>query len=392
MAEPVPWAFSSGGERTEQLEWLTDVTPAATGPEQLRCVRLSPRIALGSSGIQKDRMRRWMETLLHSQGVGQWWVPLDTDALCVTSPLGIGAGTIAGDASLLRFTVGGHALLLGGEPGESELVEVASFNASGVVLAAGVESAWPAGSRLVPAYRANFDRMPALERFTGDVVAYSVAFRLAEPLDVAPADWLPVYRGFPALEMATDWNSDPQWAPEREVLVVDMDIALPVLHDLIGQPRTRLGRSVSAFSRASIVALIRVLYLLKGRWQPLWVPSLGHDLHAASPVTSAGTTLDVDWCGLVDAGIQSTRRDIRMVLIDGTVLYRRIIGVATVSSTTERVTVDSPWGADIAQASIAQVGFMTFARQEADTNKLMWWSGNVVQTDLAFVGIVDHDV
>ncbi|MGV8954044.1 MAG: hypothetical protein ACOH2M_23295 [Cypionkella sp.] len=392
MADPVPWAFSSGGERSEQLDWLTDVTPTATGPEQLRCVRVSPRIVLGASGLEKGRPRQWLETLLHRQGMGHWWVPLDTDALRVGTALAISATTVAGDASLLRFAVGGKALLLGDDPAVSELVEVESFNGSGVVLAGGVTKAWPVGSRLVPAYRANFDRMPALERFTGDVVAYSVAFRLAETLDVVPADWLPVYRGFQVLEMTSDWSNDPQWSPDREPMVVDMDIALPVLHDLIGQPRAKLGRAITAIGRTGIVALLRVLYLLKGRWQPLWVPSLGHDLRAAAGVTSAGVTMNVDWCGLVDAGIQTTRRDIRIALIDGTVLYRRITGVAAVNSTTERITVNAAWGATIPLAAIAHVGFMTFARQEADTNKLIWWSGDVVQTDLGFVGIVDHDV
>ena len=32
MTSPVPWTFAAGGEFAEQLDFLTDVLPAITGP------------------------------------------------------------------------------------------------------------------------------------------------------------------------------------------------------------------------------------------------------------------------------------------------------------------------------------------------------------------------
>lgn len=391
MADPSAWTFTTGGDRTEQWDWVTDALQSLTGPEQLRSIRISPRIALGASGLEEGDRRRTLETQLHANGTGPWYVPLDTDALRLTTPLALAGTVVAGDASLLRFTVGGKALLLGAD-GTSALVQVASFNGSGVVLSAGVAAAWPVGTLLAPAYLARFDRMPSLARFTGDSVAYSLAFRLATTIDITPADNLPVYRDFPVLELPHDWTSDPEWSPDREPQVVDWDIALPVVHDLIGEPRTGITRVITAVGRADVYQLLRVLYLLKGRFQPVWVPSLGHDLRAAGGMSSSGTTLNVGACGLVAAGIRTTRRDVRIALRDGTVLYRRITALATVDAVTERITVDTAWPASVAPADIVHIGFMTFARQAADTNKIAWWRNDVAMTDLAFVGIVDHDV
>lgn len=248
------------------------------------------------------------------------------------------------------------------------------------------------GSRLVPAYRAHFDRIPTLQRFTGDEVAYSIAFRLAEALDVAPLDTLPTYRDFPVLEMQADWSSEPEWAPDRDVQVIDYGFAAPTFGDLAGEPRARMGLSLSGEGRAGIMALIRLLYLLKGRAQPVWLPSLGHDLRPVAGLSSGGNSLDVATCGLVAAGVRTTRRDLRIELRNGTVLYRRIASVASAGAGIERLTLDATWPATVALPSIARVSFLTFARQDTDANLLRWWSHELLLTDLVFVGIVDDGV
>jgi hypothetical protein len=390
--DPLLWAFPTGGERTEQFQWLTMVDGAATGPEQLQRVRQTPRIVLGAAGKAKGQARQLLETQLQLQGIGPWIVPVESDALQLTSPISIGATAIAGDASRLRFKVGGKALLLGDNPRIRELVTVDSFNSGGVTLAVGTELAWPAGARIVPAYRATLDNVPQLQRFTGDESFYSVGMRLAESLTVAPADDVPTYRGFPVYELGSDWARDPELTHARDIVSKDASAAMPFLADLVGHPATLLARTATAYGSAAAFDLIRFMYLLAGRAQPLWVPSLGHDLTAPNGITSGASTINVGWAGLVDAGLRTSRRDIRVELTDGTILYRRVTAVTFVDSARERLFVDAPWPASVAAEGIAQVSFMTFARQNADVNRLNWWNGDTLETEFLFVGIVDDAV
>lgn len=392
MADPLLWAFPTGGERTELLQWLTSVTAAAIGPEHLQRLRRYPRIVLGSSGLAEGQARQLLETQLQLQGVGPWIVPIESDALVLASPITAGATAIAGDASGLRFTPGGKALLLGPDPRVRELVAVDTFNGSGVTLADGTVGAWPAGSRLAPAYRATLDGVPTLERFTSDAAPYVVGMRLAEPLAIAPADDVPTYRGFPVYELGTDWDRDPELTHARDVDTKDVTGPLPFYSDLVGHPATRMARTVTAQGRGQAFALLRFLYLLAGRWQPLWVPSLGHDLTAAGGITSGGNTMNVRWCGLVDAGLRTSRRDVRVELVDGTVMYRRLSAVTFVNSTTERIVVADPWPATVGVEAIARVSFLTFSRQQADVNRLTWWNEDTLLTELVFQGIVDDAV
>lgn len=392
MADPLLWTFPTGGERTELLQWLTSVSAATIGPQQLQRLRQTPRIVLSASGLAEGRARQLLETQLQLQGVGPWIAPVESDALFLASSITAGATSIAGDASTLRFTAGGKALLLGPDPRVAELVAVDTFDGSGVTLADGTAGAWPVGSRLVPAYRATLDGVPTLERFTGDTVAYLVGLRLAETLRVAPADGVPAYRGFPVYELGTDWDRDPEITHARDLETKDVPGPRPFYADLVGHPATLQARTLTARGRTQAYAVLRFLYLLAGRAQPLWVPSLGHDLTAAGSMTSGGNTLDVGWAGLVAAGLRTSRRDARFELIDGTILYRRITALAAVNSEVERITVDSPWPATVGVDSIARVSFLTFSRQQADVNRLTWWNEDTLLTELVFQGIVDDAV
>ncbi|MCC7096173.1 MAG: hypothetical protein IT472_03215 [Thermomonas sp.] len=391
MADPVPFAFTTGGDRSEQWEWLTDVMQAATGPEQTRRLRGVPRVTLSCSGQETGIARQWLETSLHAYGSGDWWVPVVTDALLVSSDLSIGSTSVAGDASMLRFEAGGHALLIGTQPGACELVSVTAADGTGVTISATTQ-AWPAGTLLAPAWRSTFARTPALERFTGDAVTYSVEFLAsAGTPSIAAADDLPTYRGFPVLEMISDWSSAPTWAALRDPQVVDYGIAAPTRSDLVGQPRAEFGIGYTAVGRAEVWALFRLLFALAGRANPVWVQSRGHDLTACAGLAASSTTMDVTACGLVAAGVQPQRRDLRIELLDGTVLYRRVVSVAPAGAGVERLTLDTAWPSTVAVGDIVRVCYMTFCRQSSDVNRLDWWTRDVVSIQIGFVGVADDD-
>ncbi len=384
MTDPVPWTFAAGGTVFEQYAWLTDVLPAPTGPEQTRRLRVAPRVTLGFEGMESSRNRRWMETLLNANGAGKWHAPLVMDGATLVAPLTAASTSVPFDTAGLRFSAGGRALLAANAPRHFEVVEIDTVQADRLELTTGTTFDWPAGARVVPLRTARLDAVPTLARFTGDDVPYEIAFRLEEQLEVAADAGAATYRTAPVLEFVPTWSSDPDSTAERQLLTVDEETGPVVTTDLVGIPLGKQNLSFTLVGLAEIAAFRGLLYALCGRWAPVWVPSLAQDLRVVATVANGATTLDVEHSGLSAWPLAINRRDIRLQLADGTVLYRRITAVAEQSAAVERLTLDSAIATGFAASAVTVVSFMALCRQDTDINKLIWWKHDTVLCDLTF--------
>jgi hypothetical protein len=388
VAEPAPFVFAVGGEASESLEWLTDVTQAeATGGEQRRRLRTAPRVVLAFDGLQSGQLRRWLENALHSHGTGPWDFPLLGDTLVLGDGVEAGATSLPGDASLLRFASGGRALICAGNPREAEVVSIDAVGASGITLSAGTERAWGVGALVRPLYAGRFDGMPQLARFTGDSVSYSAEARLDDVMSVGFSHGMPIYRGYPVLEAFVDWTSDPEWTPARLTTTADEDTGPVYVADVPGVAMPELTVQMSATSRAEIAAFLGLLWTMCGRWQPVWVPSKALDLVLVEDVSAGDVVLAVEWSGLADAGLAEHRKDIRIELHDGAVFYRRVTAVAEAGAEQEVVALDSEIEVAFGVQDVAAISFMALMRQDADTNRLNWFDDRTVQTEMTLKAV-----
>lgn len=388
MADPVPFVFALGGDVAESLEWSTDVNQSpATGVEQRRRLRTAPRVTQAFDGMQSGQVRRWLENLLHATGTGPWDIPLLADAMVLAEDAEVGALALAGDASWLRFVAGGRALLSTGDPRTAEVVQIDSAGSDGLVLSTGTTRAWHAGACVRPLYAGRFDTMPTLARFTGDTVSYSADARLEDVMDLAFDHGLPLYRDYPVLERFVDWSSDPAWTPVRLTSTQDEGAGQVFVNDAIGAALPELTVQLGATAREDIAALLGLLWTMCGRWQPVWVPSRTLDLAVEAAAASGANTLTVDWSGLADIGVVEHRRDLRIALHDGTVIYRRITAIDALTDSQELVTLDSPIVTGFAVGDVAAVSFMALMRQNADVNRLNWFDCQTLQTEMALKGV-----
>lgn len=384
MADPVPWTFDAGGTVSEQLSWLTDVLPAVTGPEQTRRLREAPRTVVSFAGLETARNRRWLETLLIANGAGQWLAPLVMDVARLAVPLSASSSSVPIDTATLRFVVDGQALLIDADLRHFEVVTLDAVSGSALTLAEPTTYAWGAGTRIIPLRLARLDTMPSLSRFTGDAVPYQVAFRLEQPLEESADAGDATYRGAPVLEWTPVWTSDPSFVPERQLLVEDAGTGPVSAFDLVGIPLGRLALGFTLVGRTTIAAFRGLLFALCGRWAPIWVPSQAQDMRVVAAVANGATTLDVEHSGYSAWPLAVNRRDLRIKLHNGTVLYRRITDADEISSSVERLTLDSAIATGFAAGDVAVVSFMALCRQDTDVNKLTWWNHETVQTELTF--------
>lgn len=392
MPDPVLWPYTPGGEFSERLESLTDLLSAKTGPGQHRRGRIAPRTVLGFEALESGRRRRRMEQALVANGSGTWRVPLWADAALLSAGIGGSLSTTV-DAEILdrRFRIGEMAMLVGDDPEAAQVVEIAEVNDYTLELTE-PPGTWPAGATIVPLATGRLDQVPPLSRFTADAAPVDLAFRLTDPLDWPEDVGDALYRGLPVLEYQPDWSSDPTFQPERQLDLVDGGSGLVTVYDYPGVPLGLTTLQLTLQGRAEIGAFRSLLYALGGRWGLLWAPTFAQDFKVTAPLVAASSTLDVEACGFSDWDLSPNRRDIRIELANGTVLYRRITAAADIGGDQERLTLNAALGVNAAANTVQAVSFLMLSRQDTDVNLLRYWSADVVSTEMRIRGVLDSDL
>ncbi|KAA2285424.1 hypothetical protein [Arenimonas fontis] len=389
---PWGWAPDWGSGIREWLEWLTDTLPAHGGEEQRRSLRLGPRQQFEFRVLAQGSDRAWLESVLWRHGNGRFAVPLWPDALTLEAALPSGSTVVPVDPQGRQFAAGEPVALLGDSPRQIELAEVASVAGGVVTLAGATAQAWPAGTQVIPAPVARLDVPAALPRFTGQVASVRLRFEMDRPAAWPEEIGAAAYRGYPVLEEAIDWAEDPLVQLDRRSTTIDAGTGPVLVDDPVGAPLPLFRARRTLLSRSEIAAWRSQLFALDGRRGAIWVPSWSEDLLPAATIAAGSTTLDVHWCGVAaNLAGDPMRRDLRIELIDGTVLYRRVTAVSELSASVERLTLDSALGVEVAPEGFALVSWLSLTRQESDVAEFAWWSGDVAQTTCSFRGF-RHDV
>lgn len=361
---PVPPDWAAGVQ--ESLSWATDVLQAsATAVSQHRATRVGPRRSFAFEVLADGQARRVADMLLAGHS-GVWLLPIWPDVQRLGATLVAGSTVIPCVTAGFDFVAGGRALLYGAV-NRWEVVTVGTIAADHLALGSPTAAAFAAGARLYPLRRARV-RDGAEEVLHNDTVSRrSLAFDIAEPCDWAVLSGATPYLGHPVLTVRPDESDDPTGSYGHLAQSVDYGAALPVVHDL---PRVALRAQQShwkLFGRAEHTWFRSLLYTLRGRHAPIWVPSWASDLKPAAAVAGGSTTLSVEWAGYTLFGKgQHNRKDVRIELTDGTVLLRRVAN-AVEAGDTETLTLSASLdGASIAADRIRRVSFMALCTLASD--------------------------
>lgn len=385
MADPIAWPFEWGGDYTEQLEWLTDVMTAPTGGTQHRRLRTSPRVTLSFSTLLQGDRRRALETQLRGNLAASWWVPVPIDGSRLQAAAAALDTSLSLDLGIARIVVGNFVMLVNDDFSACELCEIDAVGSGTLTLVAGLAAAWPAGTLVVPVRGGRLAEVPAIGRFTSDATdLVPLQFQLYEPLESDAAFAGATYRGLPVFDFVPVWSSDPAWSPERSLATVDYGTAPPMVVDLAGVPLGRTTLQYTMDTAARVAAFRSALYALAGRWSPAWVPSWAQDLRIASPVVGASSNLDIAGPLLSGQALNDNRRDLRIALVDGSVLYRRIVTVTDMGGGIERLALDAAFTGDLEIADVAMISFIALSVQEADTNLLRYFAPDVLDCELTW--------
>jgi hypothetical protein len=392
----IAWAFAPDWADgvTETLTWATDILQSESGVEQRRAIRLAPRRELAAPLYVEGRERQLLDLALFGWGARIWALPIWPDIQLLDADVPAGSTFIACQTAGLDFVAGGLALLRGEHAGQSETVEVQAVQVDGLQLKRTTQQAWPAGSRLYPARAAQLVEAPSLTRLTDTVQSAEVRFLLMEP-----SDWpavLPTtrYRGRPVLEQRPDESEDLTANFARILTTLDNGAAIPRVTDTAGRAFPVQGHRWLGMGRAERAAYRSLLYALRGRQVPVWLPSHADDLQLRAPVSDVATTLDVANIGYSRFGkAQPGRRDIRLELWDGRVFHRRITGATELDADTERLALDATLGVTVTPAQVARISWLVLCRLDSDSIEIHHEtdSEGVASSALVFRGVRDDE-
>ena len=372
------WTFEpnwSGGV-SEMLEWLTDVMASPDGSEQRRSLRYFPRRSMEFATAAEGDERQLLDNMLISFGGSTWYLPLWHEVNVLDATAASGATFVASDdaraISIIR--AGSIVCLIGDDPYTYELAEIESRTPTGLNLVSPLVRTWPEGTRMIPVRSAELTDQPQLQPRTSNLVTAEVRFRIMDaeqdaggPPVIANANFSDVYREFYVLTMEPDYSERLGIDYERNFSEIDNSTATPWRTDEAKRPFTARRHTWTLEGRDQHAAFARMLQLLRGRSQPLWVPTFMDDFTPVLPIAGGGNTIVVDRCGFTAAGgPRWDREDIMIETVGGMRIYRRITG-STLAGNGEIITLDRAFEDTYPVGDIVRISFMAVMRLAHDS-------------------------
>lgn len=389
-ARIVAWTWPPDWSKAivERLSWLTEIHESPAFVEQAVSRRPWPRQEIEFTAGATGRHRAAMDAAIWGWGARTWAVPIYADGAQLLEGVPGGASELLLDTQDRRFAAGGLAQLqLESDPRVVETVEIRAVHAGRLELTRPTRMDWSANAWVRPMMRAYLAPETNLVSFNGRAATTTLRFVNAEPAIWAGPHDLPTYRGLPVVEWRPDWSGEPEHGARRSILTVDNTTGIVERTDQAGMPQQSVQLSWLWPTRAASMRFRGLLYYLRGRSQPVWIPSGHEDLVLVDVVASAAESMDVEAIGYAThlAGMPG-RRDVRIELHDGRVLYRRITGAQQIDDETERLAFDSPPGITFTPADVRLISYLSAVTLASDSVELAFWTGETTMSTTTFKG------
>lgn len=411
------WPFRPDWEGgiLEKLEWLTDVMASTKGAEQRRPQRLTPRKVLEASFLPHGRGRSVFDLYVSTLGNAEWYVPLWHDVDMLTSALAIDGEELHTDVAYREFTLNGLAVIRVPPTADHdattftyEIVKVTGRTTTSLLIERAQEEtvarAWPVGSEIYPLRKARFTDQPVAEIMAASVHSTNMSFTITEPNewsgqvrkagyghgyseswsianDISPLvpkanlgrvfepENLPLFEGFRVLNVVPDYNQSMTLAYDRVLSLLDNSNGIPQSMDQLGFGVPTQKHTWFIYGREELSKLRTLLYWLRGKVRPLWVPTFNDDVQLIAPAEEGATYIDIAEIGYVELGSGINRQALAINLNDGTWIFRRIVA-SVQGAGFERLELSSALPRALGANDVYKISFMAVCRMAQDTVEL----------------------
>jgi len=408
------WPFRPDWEAgvLERLEWLTDMMASTKGAEQRRPQRLTPRRTFEATFLPHGRQRSVFDLLVMEKGNDDWYIPLwfDHDVLREDTPAAL--TELYTDYEDREFTAGGLAVIRPVTSADHEhhtftyeLVRVVNSKQNRLVVVRGQEGTvardWPRGSEIYPVRQARFMDQPNVSIVSASIVSTNMKFVVTEPnewhggkhysgygdaygrsygkyRDVSPrtpaknlgtvaSPWfMPAFEGIRVMNAEPDYNQDMSYTYDRLLNILDNENGIPKYTDSLGFATPAQQHTWFLNGRAEQAAYRTMLYFLRGKVKPVWLPTFADDVQLIAPTPAGQNWIDIRKIGYTDGGrTVISRQCLAIQKNNGEWHFARITGCANVGDH-ERLELSMHFLEDLNPKDIYKISFMAVARLDQD--------------------------
>ena len=362
---------------TERLSFLSDVLRSATGAEQRRKLRNTPRRLIEADFLLHGPERTFFDLFMNRLGGGQVMAPLFWDIHVLRTPAVAGFTDRFDFDTTDREFAPGLAILIHKTAIQFEVVTISAVDVGGVDLADEVVGNWPLGTILMPLRRAYIDDQGSPSHITASVATVSVqiGFIGAQKWD-ASVDESPIYLGHSVFTEEPNWVDALDMALDRDTIRLDNTTGIPYQHDTLG--RTLVGQSHRWWlnGRQALSEFRSLLYRHAGRVGTFWLPTFKADFKLTAAVSSGSSQITVANVGFGYTGGPTSGREYIAIRHSAGTIYRKVLSVIPgTSAATERLNLDSAVGLDLSPGQVRKISFMDTARFDTDDFEIQHHAG-----------------
>jgi hypothetical protein len=333
---------------TEQLVWHTVILRGSDGTQQRISLRKVPRQIIQYSYLcPDDGAVALVDNLLHGGRSSLWSIPLWGERLAHGPALTAGATAIPGDTRYAdwRDSGGGNYALIWRSAAQYEVVTVSAVAATSLTISA-LGSSYGGPQFIVPC-RTGYLRGPVLRRrWSSGAAVVDLTYEVIDNQYVGGHAAVQSYENTEVLTL-------PPVFPGGQV-EEGFD---PDAHEIDSVTGRRVLRGVTDFgigtqslewmqrTRATCWSFRQWLHHLNGAQKSFFLPTFRDDLTLAAPCATTDTIIDVVHRSYTDGLGDNLLRDyVAFRPGGGDLIVRRVTGMAELSATQERITLDAAPG------------------------------------------------
>lgn len=376
------------------IEWKTTIKRSINGHEKRSNLIAYPirtlqyTVSMLDLDERKYLMNYLMQFIQHIITAPYW--PF---ARPMTSALSAGNTTVYLDAETSFFRAGGGVWFYVDED-TSYYHVISTVNADSLELVDEVTEDIPAGTLVMPIFRARVEPSAKLPHFT--MIHGECQINLKEEVVVddenrtlGTMDEFPTFKGYPIYNIEPDWSSNPELTINRQYEVARY-MGPSTAYAYEDEPNLYLNFDYFLATYADIHKFVSFFTVhARGRWKQFWTPTWLQDITVTSGIASADTSLTVkstEW-PLIWGNFQMIGQYLYFKLPDGTEFVRKITG----SSTETSLSLDAAVGYDLSLQDIAGsvICFLFPVRMDFDKLDLHFLGASIATSEMRFQSIND---
>jgi hypothetical protein len=323
--------------------------------------------------------------MLHKWASRQWGCPVWSDRVITHATLSATDTTINIDTTASDFRADSFGLVW--QPDQYEVIDISSVSASALTLSSGLVNDYTGETFIIPYRRARLYQPPRRNRLQGGGSILEMFFEVVDNAEISGWSAADTYDSMDILTtpgyLQTAFYTE-QHDPDVRILdglTGKVDVVKISDFNIVDQPHVLIARSA-----AEAWAHRQFLHAACGRQKKFLVPTFTQDFVLTRQVGAADTTIYVSNIGLAaHMGANDLRKYIGF-RNNGTLIVRRITGMAQVDATEESLDLDAAVGTIMPTNSL--VCWVDICHLASDRVDIQWHLPGVCSIPLRLIRVI----